>query len=52
MSLITQIRSALSRHSAYRTTLHALRGIDGRLAEDTGIYPGDARHLARSAVYG
>lgn len=52
MSLITQIRTALSRHSAYRSTLHALRGIDARMAEDTGIYPGDARRLARNAVYG
>ncbi len=52
MSLISQLRTVLSRRSAYRSTLHALRGIPEALAEDTGIYPGDARRLAREAIYG
>jgi len=52
MSLITQLRTVLSRRASYRATLHELRGIPETQAEDIGIYPGDARRLAREAVYG
>lgn len=52
MSLITSLRDAARRRAAYRRTVHELRGIPTGLAEDTGIYPGDAKRLARLAVYG
>lgn len=52
MSLISQIRSAAQKRSAYRRTLFELRGIPNYLSEDLGIYPGDAKRLARKAVYG
>lgn len=52
MSLIAQLRTAARRRAAYRRTLFELRGVPSHLAEDLGIYPGDARRLAREAVYG
>ncbi len=52
MTLFTQLRAAVRKRAAYARTLHELRGIPEALAEDTGIYPGDARRLARKAVYG
>ena len=52
MSLISQLRIAAQKRSAYRRTVFALRGIPDSLAEDIGIYPGDAKRLAREAVYG
>ena len=52
MSLIIQLRDAAHKRAAYRRTLHELRGVPAHLAEDLGIYPGDAKRLAREAVYG
>ena len=52
MSLISQLRTAAQKRAAYRRTLFELRGVPASLAEDTGIYPGDAKRLARQAVYG
>lgn len=52
MSLITSLRDAIQKRAAYRRTVHELRGIPAGLVEDTGIYPGDAKRLARLAVYG
>ena len=52
MSIISQLRSAAQKRAAYRRTLFELRGVPTHLAEDLGIYPGDARRLARQAVYG
>ena len=52
MSLITSLRAAASKRAAYRRTLFELRGIPASLAEDVAIFPGDARRLAREAVYG
>ena len=52
MSLISQIRSAAQKRAAYRRTLFELQGVPAHLAEDLGIYPGDAKRLARKAVYG
>lgn len=52
MSLITQLRAAAQKRAAYRRTLFELRGIPSHLAEDVGVYPGDAKRLAREAVYG
>jgi uncharacterized protein YjiS (DUF1127 family) len=52
MSLITSLRDAARKRAAYRRTLFELQGISASLAEDIGIFPGDARRLAREAVYG
>ena len=52
MSLLSQLRTAAQKRAAYRRTLHQLRGVPAHLAEDLNIYPGDAKRLAREAVYG
>ena len=52
MTLLSNLRHAAERHAAYRRTIHALRGVPDHLAEDLGIYPGEAKRLAREAVYG
>lgn len=52
MSLITSLRDAARKRAAYRRTLFELQGVPSSLAEDIGIFPGDARKLAREAVYG
>jgi hypothetical protein len=52
MSFISQLRLAARKRSAYRRTVHELRGIPPQLAEDLDIYPGDETRIAREAVYG
>jgi uncharacterized protein YjiS (DUF1127 family) len=52
MSLLSQLRAAAQKRAAYRRTLNELRGVPAHLAEDLAIYPGDAKRLAREAVYG
>ena len=52
MSLITFLREAARKRAVFRHTLFALQGVPASLAEDLGIFPGDARKLAREAVYG
>ena len=52
MTLFTTLRDAAQKRAAYRRTVFELRGIPAGLAEDLGIYPGDAKRLARDAVYG
>lgn len=52
MSLFTHLRAAVRRHAEYQRTLSELRAIPAAMAEDIGIFPGDARRIARSAVYG
>lgn len=52
MSFIDRFRDAAQKRTAYRRTLHELRGLPSHLSEDLGIYPGDAKRLARQAVYG
>ena len=52
MTLLKTLRDAARKRAAYRRTLHELRGVPEHLAEDMGIYPGDAKRLAREAIYG
>jgi uncharacterized protein YjiS (DUF1127 family) len=52
MTLLSNLRDAAQKHAAYRRTLNELRGVPAHLAEDLGIYPGDAKRLAREAIYG
>jgi uncharacterized protein YjiS (DUF1127 family) len=52
MTLLSNLRDAMHRRAAYRRTVHELRGIPASLSEDLGIFPGDAKRIARQAVYG
>lgn len=52
MSLFSHLRAAVQKRAAYKRTVFELRGIPAGLADDTGIYPGDAKRLARAAIYG
>ena len=52
MTLLTNLREAARKRAAYRRTVNELRGVPEHLAEDLGIYPGDAKRLAREVVYG
>jgi uncharacterized protein YjiS (DUF1127 family) len=52
-TLIDRIRAAAARRAAYNATVAELSALPTSLAiEDLGIYPGDARQIARRAVYG
>ena len=50
MTLLTNLRDAAQKRVDYRRTLNELRGVPEHLAEDLGIYPGEARRLARETV--
>jgi len=52
MTLLSNLRDAAQKRAAYRRTIEALRGVPEHLADDLGIYPGDAKRLALQAVYG
>jgi uncharacterized protein YjiS (DUF1127 family) len=52
MTLFTNLRTAVQKRAAYRRTVNELNAIPAYLAEDIGIYPGQAPRLAREAVYG
>lgn len=52
-TIITNLRKAAERHAAYSRTVAELEAVPTGLAvEDLGFYPGDARRIARVAVYG
>ncbi|AHM05854.1 hypothetical protein roselon_03610 [Roseibacterium elongatum DSM 19469] len=52
-SILARICSAVEKRAAYRRTVAELSRIEpARGIEDLGIYPGDARRIARAAVYG
>ncbi|GAA5070404.1 hypothetical protein KUV65_17305 [Maritalea mobilis] len=52
-SFFTRLRSAAAKRAAYHRTVSELSRIDSqRGIEDLGIFPGDARRIARNAVYG
>lgn len=51
-SLITRMQDAARTRSAYRRTLHELRRMPVDVALDLDLYPGDAKAIARQAVYG
>ncbi len=51
MSLFSQLRAAVQKRAAYNQTVFELRGLNGRTAEDIGLFPADAERLAREAIY-
>ena len=52
MTMMTDIRRRAERYATYRRTLRELQGLDLNTALDLDLYPGDARQIARRAVYG
>lgn len=51
-TFFSDIRSALRKRAAYNRTVAELRALPLDVALDLDIYPGDARSIARKAVYG
>lgn len=52
MSLFSQLRAAVQRRAAYNRTVHELRSLDARLAEDVGLLPGTPEQAALRSIYG
>ncbi|NNF25170.1 MAG: hypothetical protein HKN63_10270 [Rhodobacteraceae bacterium] len=50
--LVSQLITAAEKHAAYSRTVHELSNLPTDTALDVGIYPGDAKKIARVAVYG
>ena len=50
--LLTRMQNATRARSAYRRTVRELRKMPIDVALDLDIYPGDAKAIARRAVYG
>lgn len=52
-NLFTDLRVAAQKRAAYNRTVAELSAVSPQLAlEDLGFFPGDARAMARQAVYG
>ena len=51
MSLITRVQDAMRARFAYRRTLPEIRRLPVDVALDLDLYPGDAKSIARRAVY-
>jgi uncharacterized protein YjiS (DUF1127 family) len=52
MSLFSEIRTSMQKRAKYRATVRELESLDGTVARDLDIAPGDIRRIARQAVYG
>ncbi len=52
LAVLTRISSRLRSYARYRQTVTELEAMPLDVALDLNIYRGDARHLARRAVYG
>jgi hypothetical protein len=52
MTVIAQLKSAAAKRAAYLRTVHELEAIPLDVALDLDLYRGDARKIARRAVYG
>lgn len=51
MTVIDRLKSAASKRAAYRRTVRELETLPLDVALDLDIYRGDARRIARTAVY-
>lgn len=49
---MTRIRTAMERRRRYNDTVRALKAMPLDVALDLDLYRGDARRIARRAVYG
>jgi len=52
MNFIDRIRSANAKRRLYNQTVAELNSMPRDVALDLGIFPEDARRIAREAVYG
>jgi hypothetical protein len=52
MTVIEQLKSAAAKRAAYHRTVAELEAMPLEVALDLNIYRGDARRIARQAVYG
>ncbi|MFZ5709114.1 MAG: hypothetical protein ACOY4T_05420 [Pseudomonadota bacterium] len=52
LSILDTLALRLRRHAEYRRTVDALERLPLDVALDLDIVPGDARRIARQAVYG
>ena len=53
MTAIESIREAIAKRALYNRTIREIESLPTQLAvEDLGIYPADAKTIAKSAVYG
>lgn len=52
LNAIARIKSAATKRAAYLRTVHELETMPLDVALDLDIYRGDARRIARAAVYG
>ncbi|MBT9245028.1 hypothetical protein KM031_01520 [Gemmobacter fulvus] len=52
LTLIEKLQTAARNHARYRQTRDEIARLPMDVALDLGIYPGDAHHIARDAVYG
>ena len=50
--IVRAVRAALARRRQYRATLKELSALPLDVALDLDLFPGDARRIARRAVYG
>lgn len=50
--ILTTLRTAALKRADYRRTKRELSQLPVNVALDLDLYPGDADHLARRAVYG
>lgn len=53
MTALESIREAIAKRALYNRTIREIESLPTQLAvEDLGIYPSDAKTIARAAVYG
>ncbi|MGZ9810055.1 hypothetical protein ACXN5S_06285 [Pseudoroseicyclus sp. H15] len=52
MTTFTKLRTALAKRAAYSRTVTEIRSLPLDIALDLDLYPGDAKRIARQAVYG
>lgn len=51
-SMYETLKTAARKRAAYNRTVREIESLPANVAHDLGIFPGDARSLARRAVYG
>ena len=52
MTFMTRIDDIIRKRRSYNETVRAIRSMPADIALDLDIYKGDARAIARQAVYG
>ncbi|MCT8160623.1 hypothetical protein [Pseudoruegeria sp. SHC-113] len=52
MSLFHTLFDSARKRIAYRRTVNAIRNMPKEIAEDLGVFRGDATRIATKAVYG